>query len=1389
MDKDKTNYLALSLAVFLGAFFISNAFHGYSLGLSESVSAQVISTTNDSSSGGAGGGGSAVETTETKWCFDFRRNLRIGDSGNEVLALQYALSLELGNIVFEDAGAYEEETASAVSEFQEKYKNEVLTPSRLRFGTGFFGISTRAKLNRIFGCAKPKYHQPNYDASPTTIIRGETYEFTAKISWARPESNIVFFLQRPDGSFKYSDQAAGGESQDILYKSADRRSNARGNFTLSVRQKITEEGQNGIWTSWVTVGGIPSNKVYHRVMSRDTVNQSSITVLSPNGGESWQIGQIYEISWYQSQATEISLAIKNSNLPRTGDAVFFIRNIADIQGVAGKNTFKWTVPSDLRINGNYKIFAGGYFNSGFERPAMIDDESDAPFSIVTSSIPTKFSVGDRVKTSSRINVRKTPSTSGTVSGIQVFGALGTISTPAQCDALNCPDYISPTYANGYWWWSVNFDSGADGWVVENYLEKLVVPAPLGRLYIEVDTGGGFMQTSDVIKVDVGQSRRVRAMYQPPMPPCPGGPAGGVCLEIMPVPQEVSAQWTSSNPSIACIITAIPGCNISLDKSIPPLCGASVTMINGVSVGTAEIKALYAPYPNAYTAKATVHVGNVTPVPFITNANGKASADFEMDAGADASIWGSYLAGNTLSSTKVFIGGIQAIVKTASDNYLMITVPSSLLVGQGYDLFVSNEKGVSNVVKIKILSNLTTQPSITVISPNGGESWQMGMSQAIKWRMSSAMQVTAFLADARNASRSWKIQDIYISQAGENAFPWTVGQATPFTSVSGVPPSGSYYVQVCQRLEGQQYENCDYSDAPFSIVTPTPVPIITINDTPLPTGTVGIAYPQPNITASGIGSDAKLSVENINTFQVISALPPGLGITTSPVSCNSAGTCSTNGVIFGTPTAVGTYTFMVTVTSGGKSASKQFQITVNQPSTQPSITVISPNGGEQWVIGKTYDITWRATGTNTVHIDIGKECTVSGTCSAYGIANNIPASAGKFTWRVGDFLAIPLTSGDYRIRVFGDSIQTGNWMEGVNYDRSDAPFSIVNVSINNPPVIRGVPAIPSDIKVNQTVSFSWSAMDADGDNLGWSVDWGGVGGGSGCFAPSTTFTQSHSWSAPGTYTVRATVSDCKGGTDSSSVTVNVGVAAQPSVISLSPTSGPVGTNITITGTGFTSTGNAVNFGSGLIPNLTSPDGKTIIFTLPGILNPACYYSDPRCLMPAFSVSVGAYQVSVKNANGQSNQITFTVTQPSTTSSINVTFPNGGENWVVGSTQTISWSGGSGTTGIYLYREVPDASCGYCNYAMIIASGVSVAQGQYVWTIPVTLATGSAFYIRLSGGSTADNSDAPFSIIAASSGGGGGGGGGGSVNASALSKMANIFGILKNLVIDFLVGDYK
>ena len=73
----------------------------------------------------------AGQGSQSQWCHDFYVNLRVGDRGNDVSALQHALNLDLGQIV-EETGYFGEDTASAVTGLQEKYRGEILTPNGLR---------------------------------------------------------------------------------------------------------------------------------------------------------------------------------------------------------------------------------------------------------------------------------------------------------------------------------------------------------------------------------------------------------------------------------------------------------------------------------------------------------------------------------------------------------------------------------------------------------------------------------------------------------------------------------------------------------------------------------------------------------------------------------------------------------------------------------------------------------------------------------------------------------------------------------------------------------------------------------------------------------------------------------------------------------------------------------------------------------------------------------------------------------------------------------------------------------------------------------------------------------------------------------------------------------
>lgn len=88
----------------------------------------------------------------------FWRDLAIGSRGVDVKALQRFLNSRPETRIAEKGiGAPGEETEyfgiltqMAVKKFQVLYKNEILAPLGLSEGTGFVGVSTRAKLNDLY---------------------------------------------------------------------------------------------------------------------------------------------------------------------------------------------------------------------------------------------------------------------------------------------------------------------------------------------------------------------------------------------------------------------------------------------------------------------------------------------------------------------------------------------------------------------------------------------------------------------------------------------------------------------------------------------------------------------------------------------------------------------------------------------------------------------------------------------------------------------------------------------------------------------------------------------------------------------------------------------------------------------------------------------------------------------------------------------------------------------------------------------------------------------------------------------------------------------------------------------------------------------------------------
>ncbi len=120
-------------------------------------------------------------------------------------------------------------------------------------------------------------------------------------------------------------------------------------------------------------------------------------------------------------------------------------------------------------------------------------------------------------------------------------------------------------------------------------------------------------------------------------------------------------------------------------------------------------------------------------------------------------------------------------------------------------------------------------------------------------------------------------------------------------------------------------------------------------------------------------------------------------------------------------------------------------------------------------------------------------------------------------------------------------------------------------------------------------------------------------------------------------------------------------AQAAVLeSISPSSGPPGTAVVIRGSGFTSTDNDVAFRypisaqkqqTAYLNGLSSSDTNTLRFSLPdngGVLLGACAMTQLKpgeaCPDIGYELPTGESHIFVINKNGESNSVTFTVSEP-------------------------------------------------------------------------------------------------------------------------------------------------
>ncbi len=415
--------------------------------------------------------------------------------------------------------------------------------------------------------------------------------------------------------------------------------------------------------------------------------------------------------------------------------------------------------------------------------------------------------------------------------------------------------------------------------------------------------------------------------------------------------------------------------------------------NDNSLGSADSKIIklsgyQAPCPSGQTWNGSACAIVTKPIPYITSVAGLAAGNGEIYAGGKVGIQGTNLAGYK-DATNIYIGGKVCTITQLGNDLIYCTAPSDLMIGNIYDLYINTagiggDKVTSNIVQVKVLSKFsTTQPSITVLSPNGGESFVRGNNLTGSFTTSNISYGTFCEVAIFGKKPDGNFVDTTISTLNTSA---TDKQVYFGKIPSDLVPAGSYKIRV--DCGGGKLIAQDQSDSYFTItnpVTPTPTPLTVL--TPVNPTTHGDTF------STGETVPLAWSSKEFGVNRIYLLSETGNKIATI-LATNDNGVFPYTGSTYSwkIPENIPTGTYKVRVIIGiegfssspvGDSGTFRIRntsatIPVQLPSTTTQIpahiiTVYSPQGGEQLATGQVYRIRWNnSVGVNKVTINLRGE---------------------------------------------------------------------------------------------------------------------------------------------------------------------------------------------------------------------------------------------------------------------------------------------------------------------------------------------------------------------------------------------------------------------------------
>ncbi len=319
---------------------------------------------------------------------------------------------------------------------------------------------------------------------------------------------------------------------------------------------------------------------------------------------------------------------------------------------------------------------------------------------------------------------------------------------------------------------------------------------------------------------------------------------------------------------------------------------------------------------------------------------------------------------------------------------------------------------------------TGEDVLEIYTPNGGESWEIGTEQEIKW---FAFGVSSLKIDyTTNNGQSWN--PIVNSVLNTGSYYW-----------KGIPNTPTALAKV-RISDASDDDPIDESDAVFTIAQESQIEVVEPNGgEQLQAGTTtNITWTSTNV------EDVKIEYTTNNgaSWNVITESTPSIGFFVweglpdiSSQQCRVRVSDATDGI----PNDISDANFTIT----------------NQ--VVETLTILAPNGGEEWQSGVSEVILWESSGVDSVMIEYSTNNGTTWSTIVESIENS-----NAFTWN-------PIPDVDDFKRA--SKIRISDAEDGKPVDESNGTFTIKPI-----PSIRIIePQSGKQFEFDSTVTFRWESV--------------------------------------------------------------------------------------------------------------------------------------------------------------------------------------------------------------------------------------------------------------------------------------------------------------------------